>query len=93
MQNNEEQSKDDSLNIGVNLGINATIESLIKLGVLVELDGGGGYNGITNPKGISVKILTDEIDDFVHEELETFVKAGLEQIMDEANDIINGALS
>lgn len=86
------ENKDESLNVGINLGINATIESLIKLGVLVELDGGGGYNGITNPKGVSVQILTDEIDDFVHSELEEFVKEGLEKIMEEANDIINREL-
>lgn len=86
------ENKDESLNFGINLGINATIESLIKLGILVELDGGGGYNGITNPKGVSVQILTDEIDDFVHSELEVFMKEGLEQIMDEANDIINREL-
>lgn len=86
------ENKDESLNFGINLGINAVIESLIKLGILVELDGGGGYNGITNPKGVSVQILTDEIDDLVHSELEVFMKKGLEQIMDEANDIINREL-
>lgn len=71
-----------NIDLGVNIGMNAAIQSLIKLGVLVEMDGGIGYNGITIPTGVSEKILTDEIDDFIHSSL-----------MDEFKDLVQDELS
>lgn len=64
-----EGSWEDGFNSGINIGCNAVIKTLVGAGVLVELDGGVGFNGNTLVKGLSLKMFEDTVSDNVSEEV------------------------
>ena len=80
----------ESLNMGLNVGIQSTLDTLIKLGLLVEMSESVGYNGKTKPEGVANGILSDEIEDCIHAKLR---EAMLESLEEEVADIIKGEMS
>jgi len=60
-EQSQDSSQENQIDI-LNLSINATLKSLIDCGVLIELDGGVGYNGITIPSGLSNERLEEMVN-------------------------------
>lgn len=68
----------------VDCGVQAALMALIDCGVLVEMDRGIGYNGVTLPQGASNEILVEKITDYVNASLEEqALKVSEEQISKE----------
>ena len=79
-----------AVQIGINIGIQSVIEALTGSGVLIEMDGGIGYNGITLASGVSSDLLQDTVDDLVFEKLQVELK---DKMQDELNDVVNRELN
>ena len=78
----QELIDNDGTDYLLHIVVESTLEALCKTGILTELDGGIGYNGITTPKGVSQDFLSDNISDIFTEKMSEMAK---QMIMEDVN--------
>lgn len=73
----------DDLNIFIEIAKECVLKTLKDGGILVELDGGIGYNGVTVPQGISMNMFEETFSDLLNEQVGELLMSSFGEEIDE----------